>query len=134
MSKDKRGFGERSTYEAPIAPQAAQAARPLPRRVRSEYIKGKAECVYYIHVAGTGFDRLGSDRCLHKLKPYNREKRCAGSRHVKYQRPPGTLLASLALAPPPPRPIERQASSDSVRLFLPQPPIYHTGPRGGPCD
>ena len=34
MSKDKRGFGERSTYEAPIAPKL----RKRPRRRRAEHI------------------------------------------------------------------------------------------------
>ena len=52
MGKDKRGFGERSTDEARIAPKLHKRLHaPLPRRVRSEYIKGNeggmcAGCVY----------------------------------------------------------------------------------------
>ena len=69
MSKDKRGFGERSSNR----PQAAQEASPPPRREHETYevsIEGKGRwgC---IHVA-EGFHRLGSDRCLSTSPSANR--------------------------------------------------------------
>ena len=55
MGKDKRGLGERSTNEAPIAPKLHKRLHRR-RAVRSEYIEGKERvCVIF-----------GScDRCLH---------------------------------------------------------------------
>ena len=61
MGKDKRGFVERSTNEAPIASKLHK--RPHRRRVvRSGYIKGKERqdvCVFTLPKT------FGSDRCLH---------------------------------------------------------------------
>ena len=63
MGKDKRGFGERSTNEAPIAPKLHKRLDRC-RAVWSEYIKGERRG--WMCVLPKASDRLGSDRsCPH---------------------------------------------------------------------
>ena len=57
MGKDKRGLGERSTNEAPIAPKLHKRLHRR-RAVRSEYIKGMERRDVCIHDVAEGFDRL----------------------------------------------------------------------------
>ena len=59
MGKDKRGFGERSTNEAPIAPKLHKRLDRC-RAVWSEYIKGERRG--WMCVLPKASDRLGSDR------------------------------------------------------------------------
>ena len=62
MGKDKRGFGERSTNEAPIAPKLHKRLDRC-RAVWSEYIKGERRG--WMCVLPKASDRLGSDRSPH---------------------------------------------------------------------
>ena len=74
MSKDKRGFGERSTNEAPIAPKLRKRLDRC-RAVRSEYIKGKKERLdMCIHVR---LPKASIDLVLIGLHPS--QKRCCES-------------------------------------------------------